>query len=235
MLIPDGLSFAELNDFYAEEKEGDLRSMPFEQFFGEMGISEEQRDRRIDTAKDIKSFILIALTEMYLHRNDGTLPFDELNKLQAGTSVTESAGTVEYVNVQYGSMLERLDVPLTEGFKETHASMFAMLFVAATLDHLNDAYFFSEDRATLIAENEANSIWNDSEYQDAILTGKTRKTWHAIMDKRTRDTHRDVNGTSVLIDEPFFVGDSLLLFPTDESLGASAEEIVNCRCWVTYS
>ena len=135
----------------------------------------------------------------------------------------------------YRSLLDRLAIPLTALFAATRAEELAADVVDSTMRNQDDAYFFSEDRATLIAENEANSIWNDSEYQDAILTGKTRKTWNAIMDRRTRDTHRDINGASVPIEEPFLVGDSMMMYPRDESMGASAEEIVNCRCWATYS
>lgn len=218
MRIPDGVNFDELNKLYAAEKGDDLRSMPFDQFFGEMGISQEQKDRRIETAKDIKAFMMIALAELYYERQEGDYwSYDPSGTIQNG----------------YRSIIERLAIPLTALFAATRAEELAADVVDSTMRNQDDAYFFSEDRATLIAENEANSIWNDSEYQDAILTGKTRKTWHAIMDRRTRDTHRDINGTAIPIDEYFMVGDSMMLFPRDPS--GAPEEIVNCRCWATYS
>ena len=220
MQIPDGVNFDELNKLYAAEKGDDLRSMPFDQFFGEMGLSSEQEEKRIETAREIKAFMMIAIAELFYEYREGDYwSYNPANTIRDG----------------YKSMLERLGIPLTALFLASHAEELAAEVVDATLRNPDDAFFFSEDRATLIAENEANSIWNDSEYQDAILTGKTRKTWNAIMDKRTRDTHRDVNGTSVPIDELFYVGDSLMMYPRDESMGASAEEIVNCRCWATYS
>ena len=58
MAIPDGLSFDELNKLYVEEHGDNLRSMPFEQFFGEMELSQEQKRKRIDTARDIYEFML---------------------------------------------------------------------------------------------------------------------------------------------------------------------------------
>ena len=220
MTIPDGLPFDELNKLYAEEKDGDLRSMPFEQFFGEMDLSQEQKDRRIKTAREIKDFMMIALAEMYYEYVEGD--YGEYNP-------------TETIRENYRSMLDRLAIPLTALFEATHPDSVATEVTAATMNNEDDAYFYSEDRATLIAENEANSIWNDSEFQDAILTGKTMKRWIAILDKRTRGTHREVNGTAIPIMEPFVVGDSLLLFPRDsETFGASAEEIVNCRCSVIY-
>lgn len=55
-----------------------------------------------------------------------------------------------------------------------------------------------------------------------------------MKDQRVRKTHREVDGETIPIDEVFLVGESLMRFPKDTSLGASAEEIVNCRCVVKY-
>lgn len=220
MAIPDGLSFDELNKLYEGEHGDNLRSMPFEQYFGEMGLSQEQKDRRIETAREIQGFMRLAIMEMYYELHEGD--YGEY----------DPSGTIMD---NYNSLLDRLGIPLTAFFAAMHVESVASEIQLSTMMHSEDPYFFSEDRAMLIAENEANSIWNDSEHQDAILTGKTRKTWDAIIDKATRDTHRDINGTTIPIDEPFQVGDSLMMYPKDESMGAGAEEIVNCRCSVSYS
>ena len=219
MAIPEGVSFDELNKLYLEEKGDNLRSMPFDEFFGEMDLSQEQKERRIETAKDIQEFTLIALASMYLTYLEGGYGYLD-------TSV--------YMSEAYRSMLERMGIPLTGYFSSVHAENVATEIALATMNHSEDPYFYSEDRAMLIAENETNSIWNDSEYENAILTRKKTKMWSAIIDKATRDTHREVNGIVIPISEPFEVGDSLLLFPRDESLGASASEIAGCRCSVIY-
>ena len=69
---------------------------------------------------------------------------------------------------------------------------------------------------------------------EAIAQGKTKKQWVAIMDKKTRSTHRSADGEIIEITEPFIVGGSLLMYPRDVSLGASSSEIVGCRCSVKY-
>ena len=217
MAIPDGLSFDELNKLYEEEH--DLRSMPFRQFFGEMDLSREQKEKRIQAARDIQRFTKIALMSMYYMRQEGAYDYD-----YAASEMVKS----------YNSLIDRLAIPLTAYFLAMHVEDTVAEITSATINHPDDPYFFSNDRATLIAENEANAIYGDSEYADAILTGKTQKTWHAIIDKRTRETHAEVNGTTLPIDIPFEVGDSLLQYPLDTSLGASAEEIVNCRCSASY-
>ena len=220
MAIPDGLSFDELNALYEADHGDNLRSMPFEQYFGEMDLSREQKDRRIKTAHAIQGFMLPAIMELYYELHEG------------GYGEYDPSSTIRD---NYGSLLDGMGIPLTAFFAATHVESVASEIPLSTMTHPDDPYFFSKDRVALIAENEANSVWNDSEFQDAILSGKTRKTWDAIIDKVTRDTHRDINGATIPIDEPFQVGDSLMMYPKDESMGAGPEEIVNCRCSVSYS
>ena len=218
MTIPDGLAFDELNKLYTEEKGDDLRSMPFEQYFGEMNLSREQKDRRTRTAEEIKAFMLVALQELYYEYVEGDY----------GTYDPTAT-----IRDNYRSMLDRMAIPLTVLFEATHPDSVASEITVATMNNEDDAYFYSEDRATLIAENEANSIWNDSEFQDALLTGKTKKQWVALMDKRTRDTHREVNGKTIPINEYFVVGEALLMYPRMDC--ANPEEVINCRCSIIYS
>lgn len=219
MAIPDGLSFDELNNLYEAEHEDNLRSMPFEQYFGEMELSLEQKDRRIETAREIQGFMRLAIMELYYELHEGGYgEYDPSNTIREG----------------YSSLLNRLNIPLTAFFAATHVESVASEIPLSTMMHPDDPYFFSDDRARLIAENEANSIWNDSEFRDAILTGKTTKVWSAIVDKRTRDTHVEVNGAEVPIWEPFEVGGYLMDYPRDESYGADQSEIANCRCSVIY-
>ena len=212
------INFDELNRRYAKEHGDNLRSMPYDQFFGEMDLSEEQKEKRERTAREIEQFIILALASMYY---------------------LEEAGSYDYgpvmndISRNYSELLARLGVSLTAFFEASHPDSVAAEIVTATMNHPDDPYFYSEDRAMLIAENEANSIWNDADFEDAILTGKRYKTWKAIMDNRTRDSHRDVNGTTLPIDQYFEVGDSLMFFPRDSS--ANPEEVVNCRCVALYS
>lgn len=56
------------------------------------------------------------------------------------------------------------------------------------------------------------------------------KQWCTSGMVNTRDTHLAVDGTVVDQEEPFRVGDSLLMYPHDTGLGASASEIINCAC-----
>ena len=212
-----GLPFDELNRLYEADHRDSLRSMPFDRFFGEMDLSQEQKDKRKRTAGEIQQFMLLALMSMYNMMEEGGYDFSDASRI---------------ITQRYNDLLDELGISLTAFFAASHVESTAAEIVSATLNHPDDPYFFSTDRATLIAENEANSIWNDAEYQDAVLTGKRYKTWHAIMDNRTRETHREVNGTTIPIDQYFVVGNSLMFFPREAS--ADPEEVVNCRCTATY-
>ena len=217
--MPEGLSFDELNKLYEDERDGDLRSMSYQQFFGEMDLSKTQKENRIRTAGDIYGFTVEALMALYYMVQDGGwLGYEEI---------------AENMKKSYSDMLTRLGIPFTAVFDATHVEETVSEIMDATLRHMDDPYFFSRDRAKLIAENEANSVWNDSEYQDAIMSGKTMKTWHTMRDKRVRATHTLVEGVTIPINEYFQVGQALLLYP--RMACEYPEEIVNCRCSVSYS
>ena len=64
------------------------------------------------------------------------------------------------------------------------------------------------------------------------VLGITNKTWMAVMDDVTRDTHRDAHNQTVRTSEPFIVGGFELMFPGDTSRGAPLSEVINCRCTV---
>lgn len=93
--------------------------------------------------------------------------------------------------------------------------------------------WLSQDRANTIALNEANWKWNNEEYFE-VLDKKKTKIWHTALDEKVRMTHIVMEGVTLPINEPFHVGSSLMQYPLDTSLGASASEIVNCRCTVEY-
>jgi uncharacterized protein with gpF-like domain len=58
----------------------------------------------------------------------------------------------------------------------------------------------------------------------------TKKIWVATQDSRTRPEHLDASGQEVADNEPFEVGHEMLMFPGDQSMGASPWNLYNCRC-----
>lgn len=58
--------------------------------------------------------------------------------------------------------------------------------------------------------------------------------WVTVGDDRVRQSHRDMDGETLPLDESFRIpgnfGSDEMMFPGDSSLGAGPENIVNCRC-----
>ena len=193
------------------------RAVPFEEYFGEMDLTDEEKQQRITAATDFETdllflFVLISLYQQYQFSNTDNIVNSFKNKYKDTLS--------NYIEI--------------DSYINDYLSNFAQTVVETTLNHLDDKYYLSNDRAAYIAENEVNTVYNYKQFIDAINSGKTTKKWIDIKDKRERKTHLKVGGKTKPIQEPFIVGDSLMQFPKDESLNADPKEIINCRCTIKY-
>lgn len=112
----------------------------------------------------------------------------------------------------------------------------AALYLAA--DHI-----FNRTAKTVVNKNVASAkmqssgMLSDAENKgrfDSIARAndegfKVGKTWKATLDNRTRDSHADLDGVTIPIDELF---DNGLLKPRDPN--GALSEICNCRCRLGY-
>lgn len=84
-------------------------------------------------------------------------------------------------------------------------------------------------RVTSVARAEAVQQTMDSL---GLPKSAVRRVWNSTNDKRTRDSHREMDGQEVGEDEPFVSGDgNNLMFPGDPT--APPAETINCRCVIT--
>lgn len=91
---------------------------------------------------------------------------------------------------------------------------------------------FTKRRSETIARTETVSASNFGSMASAQQTGlNPMKVWVSSRDKRVRDTHKDVDGVMVGMNEEFHVGGDTMLFPGGGSL---AKENVHCRCTLSY-
>lgn len=201
------------------------RSEPYKEYFSKMSISDKEKQERIAFSEQMEEVVLyiLALIE---------------------TTIESGESDQKYIQTQFYD--KYLDVIASYMLIDTYIKQYALdvtkQIIDATFERfsaedksITDDYYLSNDRAMFISECEANSILNYRQYSKAVKAGKTKKKWIDVGDKRERKTHLEVGETILPIDEPFSVGDSLLQFPKDTSLGASADEIVNCRCSIQYS
>ena len=206
------LSFDELNMLVKNK-----RSMPFEKYFGEMSLPEDDKSERIHMAEDLEDIFIVIMTLLFTMAQVNKIDYELVRKKieDAYTSVAK-----KYVDV---------DMRLSVYIKD-----FSYEVIDSTKKHKAEPYYYSLDRAKYIAENEVNTVINYVRYMEATNSGKTMKRWESIIDGVTRKDHREINGKYIPIGQAFHVGDSWLLFPKDTSLGASPNQIVNCRCSIIY-
>lgn len=111
--------------------------------------------------------------------------------------------------------------------------------IPAAVKYLQTDFGFSSYRAERIARTEIISGARSGQYhgdkQSGIVIGKT---WRSALQERTREGHREANGQTVAFDEPFIVANANgqyepLMHSGDTSLGASASNTINCRCFYT--
>lgn len=89
----------------------------------------------------------------------------------------------------------------------------------------------SDYRATMIARTESVGGYSAASFLAALDAGATKKTWLATGDQRTRETHRQENGSAVAMNKRFALTKSR--WPADPS--APAAQSIQCRCALTYS
>lgn len=198
------------------------KAIEYEEYFGEMDISEAEIRERIRLAEEVDDvfFFLFALILMQRATNKD---FD-LDNLTQSTIIRYKEALV-----RFGYNLEKANFYLNGYVEEITPPI-----VKTTIEHIDDPYYTSEDRAKSIAENEANSVKNYVAYKNAVKEGMTRKRWITKRDKFVRHTHLMVDDKEIGIKDYFQVGDSLMLYPKDIIHGEE-KECVNCRCVLQYT
>ena len=205
-------SFDELNQMV-----GYKRSMPIDKYFDEMRISRQQKQLRKQLAERLQGeFDYIMAYLFYLQMNDA--PVGKMDIVDEIMGRYQSA---------VGNLIP-MDLYLTQRIAQTSLEV-----VDATYRHTDDPYFFSRDRSRLISENESNTLYSYDEFNEESLTARA-KEWLTIMDGKERDSHAEVNGVIIPIDEPFELQGGYADYPRDMSYGISDDEVINCRCSLRF-
>lgn len=191
-------------------------------YYDAMDISKEDKRKRVVLGLDLyDAFIYILLTI----KADYKISEYKEDKI----SPEKMEGYISSLDYRIRDILEDNDLP----YEDDYIPQLSRDIVETTFRHLDDDYFFSDDRAVLITQNEANTIMNGVDFTNAKKQGKTHKQWIAELDDKTREAHFLVDGTFIPIDEKFHVGNDYMRYPHDYT--ASAENVVNCRCSCIYS
>ena len=213
-----------------------LNNLTFEQYFGAMTISKSQKKERVNFAKVLMDILLYVFSWADVaHANDMNL--SEIEEEIDNTlewRLWDSIPTKIKHLMPDGATVEDtydMDLKAIPGLRD-HIDAVALSIASVTAAHLDDEYYTSYDRAFEIAGSETNAIYNASEYNQAVASGKTTKTWHTVKDEKTRVAHWDVDGQTVPITQYFIVGGEPMKYAHD--INASVNNTANCRCSTSY-
>ena len=193
-----------------------VRSIPYSWYFGEMDLTKEQKTLRIEESEEFENMMMFIFSLFAIMQENRLVNRDFIVEQLKG----------RYLEITRSFM----DV---DDYLTAYTQDFARETVGTMIEN-TDAYYTSHDRAVTIAENEANTNFNYTEWKSAVRSGKRKKIWRTKKDKKVRHTHQEVDGKIKNIEDAFMVGNSLMNFPKDNTFGADPEEIINCRCTIKY-
>lgn len=104
-------------------------------------------------------------------------------------------------------------------------------FIANSVSRTNTIAITETQAASENAKStESNVVLGSLVVGGVSLLVTSRKQWNTILDNRTRPAHANSDNQVVGFMQPYSVGGQRLMRPGDTSLGASAWNVVNCRC-----
>ena len=174
-----------------------IRSMPYNRFFGEMGITKKQKQERVEFSDKIEDDMRFLILLILIMKETGRV------------DTKKAAEQFEAKLLKWIARYIDLD-------SETKAyiSDFCLSTAQVTADHVNEKYYVSEDRIRLVSENTALDFLNHKDFKEAARN-KTYKTWNTIIDGKERETHHKEDQTTIPINNYFLVGKALMRYPHD--------------------
>lgn len=160
--------------------------------------------------------------------------------MSVGTFQIYNAQAVQTLIKDNPELLPHVDLPLDEKWNKDRINNVITQGIIQGKDidtvakDLQTVAHMDETTATRTARTSmtyAENLGRDESFNDLKKKGMpVRKKWSAVIDERTRDTHRQLNGTYA--NEQGLFGEGILVTlircPADPT--GDAEEIYNCRC-----
>lgn len=133
---------------------------------------------------------------------------------------------------------DQLNTTLVEGVEagETHDQLAARVRKKFNefVDDKNEDGKMTGCEARRVARTEVNSAATNGAFTAMTDAGVEYKSWLGSHGPHARPEHQAVEdatiGDPIPVDEPFEVDGEQMMFPLDDSLGASAGNIINCQC-----
>ncbi len=127
-----------------------------------------------------------------------------------------------------GTVRDQLNTSLQEGLDNGETMDQLTARVRAVYNNLN------EYEARRVAVTETNGAYNTARHASMIDAGIEYKAWLSSHGPNVRPAHAaaemDYIDAPIPVDDPFLVDGEELMYPGDDSLGASAGNLINCQC-----
>lgn len=211
-------------------------------YFDEMNLLKEERGQRINTASkfidDMVVFFTLVLADIiagkFLTETTREDYEDKLTKiyLDKCPDKTDSAFINRAVN--FSDYVQTT----TENTIDSIADDFVMFAtdvksgIPVKKEDIPEKVLkvLSDERASKIALNETNWIYNYINHMKLKSDGNATHIWLSMKDEKVRHSHDVADEQIVPINEPFIVNGYKMMFPLDDSFGAPLSEIMGCRC-----
>ncbi len=171
----------------------------------------------------------------YEQKDNGIAPLDSLFNLDLNLYAPD---VLVYLLTMASTKVAQInDTTLAQLQSALEVGVQAGESIAQLSKRIDDLYLAEiiPNRSQVIAATEVAAANNYGSHEAAKASDLSlNKVWLATDDNHTRPDHRDADGQTVGMDEPFQVGGSQLMFPGDTSMGAAADEVIRCRCTQYY-
>lgn len=201
-------------------------------YFGEMNLPAWERAMRAEMAT---AFEVIA--RAYLKTIQEIIMSEKTEREKsAALMMAAAAFSIEYKRFfdkwysRYYTRLGGSNVESALQWRNEHSAQLATWLIDTT-QRTPTANIVNRIRTQI--RTEINAMCNLADFRALVDSGMPYKRWNTHLDGKERPSHADANGQTVPVEEPFIVGGYMMMFPLDGSLGAPAEQIVNCRCTMT--
>lgn len=223
-----------INDFIAyedtDDDDYDVRGIgeareKFRLWFSAIGLTAAAIEERIDMAVSFYMEFLTALSYAEILQKTGKYDKNAVKK-----------AFEEAYKTAFSDYAEKSDG--IDEFANKRAEKFAADVTDSTERYIDreSGEAFSTNRAEFMAETESEILITNDEFAEAIASGYTHKTWNTVGDSKVRDSHAELAGTTIDIEDYFMtpLGNSLL-YPGDVENCDDMADIAGCRCWLTFS
>ena len=192
----------------------ELNLISYEDYFSKMPVSKKQRKDRIRAAQEFEDIFLYFITMLDLETTYGT-----------------EQKSIDDFKVQYTEAVKKYNS--NDVFIALYVASLAANLLETAIKHKGEEWYTSFNRAQLLAANGANSVLNQTDFDNATSLGYTRKKWLTEMDNKVRPTHIVMEGQTIPINDLFIVGNAVMPYPHYYACNYP-EEVVNCRCGIMY-